>query len=60
LTSQDLCVGIRNTKALVVNALGRGFDFEDVDVADTVCYVVTRPRRVAVNKIRVRPTEQEV
>lgn len=49
-----------NMKALVLNALGRGFDFEDVDVADTVCYVVTRPRRVAVNKIRVRPTEQEV
>jgi NADP-dependent 3-hydroxy acid dehydrogenase YdfG len=42
-------------KALVVNALGRGFDFEDVDVADTVCYLVTRPRRVAVNKIRIRP-----
>jgi len=47
-------------KALVVNALGRGFDFEGVDVVDTVCYVVTRPRRVTVKKIRIRPTEQEV
>jgi NADP-dependent 3-hydroxy acid dehydrogenase YdfG len=47
-------------KALVLSALGCGFDFEDVDVADTVGYVVTRPRRVAVNKIRIRPTEQEV
>jgi NADP-dependent 3-hydroxy acid dehydrogenase YdfG len=47
-------------QALIVNALGRGFDFKDMDVADTVCYVVTRLRRVAVNKIRIRPTEQEV
>jgi NADP-dependent 3-hydroxy acid dehydrogenase YdfG len=47
-------------KALVVNELGRGFYFEDVDIADTVCYVVTRLRRGAVNKIRIRPTEQEV
>jgi NADP-dependent 3-hydroxy acid dehydrogenase YdfG len=47
-------------QALIVNALGRGFDFEDMDVAGTVCYVVTRLRRVAVNKIRIRPTEQEV
>jgi hypothetical protein len=37
-------------KALVVNELGRGFYFEDMDVADTMCYVVTR----------LRPTEQEV
>ena len=47
-------------KALVVNALGRGFDFEDMDVAGTVCCVVTQLRRVAVNKIRIRPTELEV
>jgi NADP-dependent 3-hydroxy acid dehydrogenase YdfG len=47
-------------KALVINELGRGFDFEDMDVAGTVRYVVTRLRRVAVNKIRIRPTEQEV
>ena len=46
-------------QALRVNALGRGFDFEDMDVAGTVCYVVTRLRRVAVNN-RIRPTEQEV
>jgi NADP-dependent 3-hydroxy acid dehydrogenase YdfG len=29
------------------------------DIADAVGYIVTRPRRVAVNEILVRPTEQE-
>ena len=47
-------------QALIVNALGRRFDFDDMDVAGTVCDVVPRLRRVAVNTIRIRPTEQEV
>jgi NADP-dependent 3-hydroxy acid dehydrogenase YdfG len=29
------------------------------DIADAIAYVVTRPRRVAVNEMLVRPTEQE-
>jgi NADP-dependent 3-hydroxy acid dehydrogenase YdfG len=29
------------------------------DIADAVAYIVTRPRRVAVNEMLVRPTEQE-
>ena len=29
------------------------------DIADAVGYIVTRPRRVAVNELLVRPTEQE-
>jgi NADP-dependent 3-hydroxy acid dehydrogenase YdfG len=29
------------------------------DIADAVEYIVTRPRRVAVNEILIRPTEQE-
>jgi NADP-dependent 3-hydroxy acid dehydrogenase YdfG len=32
---------------------------EASDIADAIVYVVTRPRRVAVNEILVRPTEQE-
>jgi NADP-dependent 3-hydroxy acid dehydrogenase YdfG len=31
---------------------------EPADVADAVTYIITRPRRVAVNEIVVRPTEQ--
>jgi NADP-dependent 3-hydroxy acid dehydrogenase YdfG len=29
------------------------------DIADAVTYIVTRPRRVAVNEVLIRPTEQE-
>jgi NADP-dependent 3-hydroxy acid dehydrogenase YdfG len=28
------------------------------DIADTIAYIVTRPRRVAINELLVRPTEQ--
>jgi NADP-dependent 3-hydroxy acid dehydrogenase YdfG len=40
---------------------GRFGDIERLeagDIADAIAYVVTRPRRVAVNEILVRPTEQ--
>ena len=47
----------------VQEALGRRFGsierLEAADIADAIVYVVTRPRRVAVNEILVRPTEQE-
>jgi NADP-dependent 3-hydroxy acid dehydrogenase YdfG len=29
------------------------------DIAETIAYIVTRPRRVAVNELLIRPTEQE-
>ena len=32
---------------------------EAADIADAIGYVVTRPRRVAVNEMLIRPTEQE-
>ena len=32
---------------------------EAQDIADTIEFVVTRPRHVAVNEILVRPTSQE-
>ena len=33
---------------------------EAVDVADAILYIVTRPRRMAVNELLVRPTQQEL
>jgi NADP-dependent 3-hydroxy acid dehydrogenase YdfG len=30
------------------------------DIADAIAYIVTRPRRMAVNEMLIRPTEQEV
>jgi NADP-dependent 3-hydroxy acid dehydrogenase YdfG len=32
---------------------------EAEDIADAIAFIVTRPRRVAVNEVLVRPTEQE-
>jgi NADP-dependent 3-hydroxy acid dehydrogenase YdfG len=32
---------------------------ESADIADAITYIVTRPRRVAINEILVRPTEQQ-
>jgi NADP-dependent 3-hydroxy acid dehydrogenase YdfG len=29
------------------------------DIADAIGYVVTRPRRVAINEVLIRPTEQD-
>ncbi len=44
-------------------AFHRRFDgveqLEAVDIAETITFVVTRPRRVAVNEVLVRPTEQQ-
>ena len=30
------------------------------DIAEAIAFIVTRPRRVAVNELLVRPTEQEL
>jgi len=32
---------------------------EAPDIAEAIGYMVTRPRRMAVNEIRIRPTEQD-
>ena len=31
---------------------------EATDIAEAIVYIVTRPRRMAVNEILIRPTEQ--
>jgi NADP-dependent 3-hydroxy acid dehydrogenase YdfG len=36
-----------------------GAVMEAEDIADAITYIVTRPRRVSVNEILIRPTEQE-
>ena len=47
----------------VLEQIGRRFaDIERLeadDIADAISYVVTRPRRVAVNEVLIRPTEQQ-
>jgi NADP-dependent 3-hydroxy acid dehydrogenase YdfG len=32
---------------------------ESEDIADAIAYIVTRPRRTAINELLIRPTEQE-
>jgi NADP-dependent 3-hydroxy acid dehydrogenase YdfG len=43
--------------------MGRRFENLDVlqaeDIADTVSFIVTRARHVAINEVLIRPTEQE-
>jgi len=42
--------------------MGRFADIERLasdDIADAIAYIVTRPRRIAINEILIRPTEQE-
>jgi NADP-dependent 3-hydroxy acid dehydrogenase YdfG len=36
-----------------------GQSMDAADVADAICYIVTRPRHVAVNEMLIRPTEQQ-
>jgi NADP-dependent 3-hydroxy acid dehydrogenase YdfG len=42
-----------------------GQRFEDIellqasDIAATIAYIVTRPRRIAINEVLIRPTDQE-
>lgn len=47
----------------VLEQIGRRFaDIERLeadDIADAISYIVTRPRRVAVNEVLIRPTEQQ-
>jgi NADP-dependent 3-hydroxy acid dehydrogenase YdfG len=40
-------------------SLGQVEMMQATDIADAIAYVVTRPRRVAINEVLIRPTEQE-
>ncbi|MGE5591058.1 MAG: SDR family NAD(P)-dependent oxidoreductase [Bacillota bacterium] len=43
----------------MMGALDKLEKLKSEDIADNILYIVTRPRRVAVNELLVRPTEQE-
>jgi NADP-dependent 3-hydroxy acid dehydrogenase YdfG len=48
--------------AMTANAAQASHDFtwlEAADIADSICHVLTRPRRAAINDLVIRPTEQE-
>lgn len=46
-------------QALNARAGSREDALQSEDIADAIAYIVTRPRRVAVNEMLVRPTQQE-
>ncbi len=42
----------------MIQRLGHVERLEALDIAETIGFIVTRPRRVAVNEVLIRPTEQ--
>jgi NADP-dependent 3-hydroxy acid dehydrogenase YdfG len=51
-----------NRPEIQENLRGRFGDIERMqaeDIADAIAYIVTRPRRVAINEVLIRPTEQQ-
>lgn len=48
--------GVRETVSERLSKMER---LEAEDIADAITYVVTRPRRVAINEVLIRPTEQQ-
>jgi NADP-dependent 3-hydroxy acid dehydrogenase YdfG len=43
----------------VMQRFGNIERLQSEDIADAIAYIVTRPRRVAINEVLVRPTEQQ-
>ena len=43
---------------VIQQGLGESERLEASDIADAIAYIVTRPRRVAVNEVLIRPAEQ--
>ena len=44
---------------LLLGRIGDIERLESEDVADAIAYIVSRPRRIAINELLIRPTEQE-
>jgi NADP-dependent 3-hydroxy acid dehydrogenase YdfG len=47
----------------ILEVIGKRFSdmerLEAADIADAISYIVTRPRRVAINEVLIRPTDQD-
>jgi NADP-dependent 3-hydroxy acid dehydrogenase YdfG len=57
----DTELRLHNREEIQAQIVRRFADVERLeadDVADAILYVVTRPRRVAINEVLIRPTEQ--
>jgi NADP-dependent 3-hydroxy acid dehydrogenase YdfG len=53
---------VSHNRPEIREAMAAGDDFERMvpeDIADAIAYIVTRPWRMAVNEMLIRPTEQE-
>ena len=50
----DVMVSVDTSDPAVI-----GYVLTEADIADTIAFTVTRPRRMVVNEVLVRPTEQE-
>jgi NADP-dependent 3-hydroxy acid dehydrogenase YdfG len=53
---------VSHNRPEIREAVAAGDDFEKMvpeDIADAIAFVVTRPWRVAINEVLIRPTEQE-
>jgi len=60
-TSTELPMHVRpEILGQLVQRFGSIERLEAADIADAIAYIVTRPRRVAVNEMLIRPTEQEL
>jgi NADP-dependent 3-hydroxy acid dehydrogenase YdfG len=46
-------------RELIAKRMGEVERLEASDIADAIAHIVTRPRRVAINEVLIRPTEQE-
>jgi len=57
-TNSELFAQKDNSDADFTAAFGHVEQLHTEDIADAVAYIVTRPRRVAVNEIVIRPTDQ--